>query len=278
MNSRSLYDDYHPPRWATNGYVETIIPALFRKAPAFETESGRLKTPDGDELWLNWKRRPASKLAVIVPGLESDATKTYIKSLSRLLFHAGYDILVPDHRGGVRANRLFRSYHSGNTGDLDLILTSDRVSAYEEVFLTGFSLGGNIVLKYLGEKKENTLVRKAAAISTPFDLNRCSGALEHRRNFLFSRRFLKSMKRRLSEKIRHFPGRIPPQALKNCKSVREFDELYTAPAHGFESAEQYYTACSSRYFLKDIAVPTLLINAPPLPCTPKCSASSGVSS
>jgi uncharacterized protein len=248
--------------------VETIVPALCRRIPRINYRTEIFKLPDSDLVPLNWIDQDQEKLAVVVPGLESNSTRSYIKNISYYLSKAGFDVLVIDHRGCKIPNQLFRSYHSGNSEDLKAILESDSVQKYRQLFLIGFSLGGNIMLKYLGENKGKSNIQKAATVCAPYDLIRCSEELQFKKNRLFRNRFVKSLKKSLLLKQKSFPEMISPSAINACKSLWDIDDLYTAPAHGFKDARDYYSQCSSKYFLKDIAIPTLLINAKNDPLVP----------
>jgi uncharacterized protein len=260
--------DYFPPKWALNGMVETIVPALFRPIPSFEFKTEIHHLPDSDVVPLNWLKRSNKKLVVLVPGLESNSTRSYIKNISYYLSQAGFDVLVIDHRGCRIPNKVFRSYHSGNSEDLKEILNSKVVSSYEKIYLIGFSLGGNIVLKYLGEYADKPIISKAASVCAPFDLVLCSKELETKKNRIFQKRFVRSLKKSLLVKHQSFPDKISPEAINACKTLWDVDDLYTAPVHGFENALDYYTKCSSKNFLKHISVPTLLINAKNDPLIP----------
>lgn len=260
---------YKAPFWACNGHIETISQAMLRPDVKFTFQSEVLELPDGDFIHLNWHCKKNPKLVIIIPGLESNAQQGYVRHLAAVLSREGFDILVPDHRGGNDfPNRLYRSYHSGNSEDLEQIIKSDHVKAYPECYLAGFSLGANIVLKYLGERKETASVVKGVAISTPFDLALCSDHLEARSNRIYQRRFMRKLKQRLYQKHHDFPQKITTEAIEQCRTIKSIDDLYTAPAHGFANADDYYARCSSKRFLHDITTPSLVISASNDPLIP----------
>lgn len=253
---------YRPPFWAFNGHIETIAQAMLRPDAPITFQSENLELPDHDFIHLNWHRQGNAKLIIIIPGLESNAQQGYVRHLAAVLAQEGFDVLVPDHRGGNDfPNRLYRSYHSGNSEDLALIMQSDKVKAYPECYLAGFSLGANIVLKYLGEQEGEAPVAKAAAVSTPFNLALCSDHLEARSNRIYQRRFMRKLKRRLYQKHNDFPGQLTTAAIEQCDTIKSIDDLYTAPAHGFADADDYYARCSSKRFLRRITTPTLVVSA-----------------
>ncbi|HRK15562.1 MAG TPA: alpha/beta fold hydrolase, partial [Prosthecobacter sp.] len=162
---------------------------------------------------------------------------------------------------GGRANLLPRSYHSGESGDLRHLITH-AAPGYDSVALVGFSLGGNITLKYLGESPPHPAVRAAAAVSTPVDLASSARALdEHPACRLYQRRFLRSLLAKAEEKARRFPRVLPPGGLAGIRTIRDFDERFTAPLHGFRDAADYYARASSLPHLNSITVPALLLNA-----------------
>lgn len=258
---------YQPPIWAPNGFTQTVFPALFRRGPRLRYMQQALELPDGDVTRVNWLRRAgAGKLAVLLPGLEGRAEVPYMRHMAGLLFSQGWDVAVLDHRGCGMPNRLFESYHSGRTGDLDFFLS--RQTHYRRRLGLGFSLGGNIMLKYVGSHGAAAHLDAAVAVAPPFELSLSSRALETRFGGLLGRYFLHHLRRRVAEKALRFPERLPADALRACRSVKAFDDLYTAPAHGFHSADDYYLRNSSWHFLTGIEKPTLILHAENDPINP----------
>jgi hypothetical protein len=194
-----------------------------------------------------------------------------VKALNR----SGWDALAVNFRGcGGEPNRLARFYHSGDTDDLRFVIEHVQQGGLRnEVALVGFSLGGNVVLKYLGESGDKThpIVSKAVAVSTPCDLASSSSRLASKANRIYMKRFMKMLAEKVREKARLLPGEIDDRDLEKIKNFREFDDRYTAPLHGFENALDYWTKSSSRQFIPNIKIPTLLINAKDDPfLTPEC--------
>ncbi len=256
-----LESTYRAPRGFGNGHVQTIYPALFRRVPVITRQRERITTPDGDFLDLDWHASNATRLAVLSHGLEGDSSNTYIQGMAHALARAGWDILAWNFRGcSGEPNRILRSYHSGATEDLAAVIA--RVPPrYTRLALVGFSLGGNMTLKYLGEPAPDPRVCGAVAFSVPCDLASSACQLESLFNRIYMRRFLRSLRGKVREKMARFPGRLSDAGLDTMRTFREFDGAYTAPMNGFASAEDYWTRASCQPALPRIAVPTLLVNA-----------------
>ena len=196
-------------------------------------------------------------------GLEGSSESTYILSLSSLLGENGWDITVVNLRGcSGKPNNLYRAYHSGATDDLGLVV-ENRAQKYSTLVLIGFSLGGNIVLKYSGENAGvlPSKLKSAIGVSVPCHLSSSSSKLEQFQNKVYSGRFLKTLLAKLKHKMALYPERLERKAFESIQTIRDFDDVYTAPSNGFENAEDYYAHCSSVFFLHKIQVPTLIINA-----------------
>ena len=261
-----IKNSYRPPLFYRNGHFSTIYSALLRKVEPPKQKRERLTLPDGDFLDLDWSysETTTNKLLVLLHGLEGDTQRPYMLGSSKIFTRSGWDVCAVNLRGcSGEPNKLYRSYHSGATEDLEAVL-QHVVSAfsYEKIFLKGFSLGGNLILKYLGEKplhfKE---VCGAAAISVPCDLHDSLVQLNKPANYLYARRFRLNLIEKLREKQKLFPELITDATIRKVKTLKDFDDLYTSRAHGFKDALDYYSSCSSLQFLEDISIPTLLLNA-----------------
>ncbi|TDQ18531.1 hypothetical protein DFQ04_0333 [Algoriphagus boseongensis] len=253
---------YKRPKWLFNGHLETIYPALFRKVDFQKPERERISTPDGDFLDLDWYKNHKPKLVLISHGLEGNSSRPYIMGMVREFVQNGFDALAWNYRGcGDELNNKPIFYHSGATYDLDTVI-SHALKSYEEIYLVGFSLGGNLTLKYLGEKK-NSLpqIKKAVAISVPLDLGKSCDKISSGENILYSKRFLSTLKEKVVRKSMLFPEEITPQKLEKVKTLRDFDDVFTGPLHGFQDAQEYYEVNSSLQFLDQIEVPALVLNA-----------------
>lgn len=221
----------------------------------------RIRTPDDDFLDLDWLEKDSDKLVVISHGLEGNSQRPYIKGMAKALHGKGYDVLAWNFRGcSGEINRQLRFYHSGASDDLDTVL--DHVMAlrrYRSIFLVGFSLGGNITLKYLGERRVSKFIRKAVVFSVPMHLMSSCVKISKPGNRIYSDRFVRSLKNKIRVKART-RNDLDTSMLRSIKTLTEFDDCYTAPLHGFRDAKHYYEQCSSVRFVKDIKTPTLIIN------------------
>jgi len=253
---------YTKPKWLFNGHLQTIYPAIFRKVELSKPVPERITTADGDFLDLNWYCYSNAKLVIISHGLEGNSSKAYMLGMAKIFIRNGYDVLTWNLRGcGEEMNNQVIFYHSGATYDLDFVV-SHAEKNYDEIYLVGFSLGGNLTLKYLGEKK-STLpkLKKGVTISVPLHLGSSCEKISLGQNKLYSKRFLKSLKEKVIKKSLAHPGKIPIGILQNIKTLSDFDDYFTGPIHGFSNAQEYYEINSSLYFLDQIEVPVLIVNA-----------------
>ena len=253
---------FRPPRWLRNAHLQTILPVFWRRNLRFPGEAERLELPDGDFLDLDWLQRGHRRLAILSHGLEGSFDAGYIRGMAAALVAAGWDALAWTFRGcGPEPNRLLRFYHSGETGDLSTII-HHAARRYDQIALVGFSLGGNLTLKYMGERPPHPSIIAAAAVSAPVDLAASARALDCRRgNRLYLHRFLDTLIAKVEAKARRFPDELDLTGIRRVRTFQEFDDRYTARLHGFRDAEDYWTQSSARQFLPRITVPSLLINA-----------------
>lgn len=257
--------DYQPPAFLFNGHLQTIIPSQMRIVRGVTYDRSKIKTEDEDFLLLDWSRQGSDKLAIISHGFEGDSKRAYMRGMVRAFNRAGYDALAWNFRScGGEMNDTLRFYHSGATYDLDLLV--QYVSAnfhYQEIVMVGFSMGGNLTLKYLGEHKEQLLpaIKKAVTFSVPLHLSSCASKISTSENFIYSWRFLSSLRVKIRQKAKLMPDLLNVKHLDKIRTLTDFDNFYTAPLHGFKNAEDYYTKCSSIYFLDSIKIPTMIVNA-----------------
>ncbi len=253
--------NYKPPFFLFNAHLETIYPSLLRRVDYAPHTAERIATPDEDFLDLFWMNQSSKKVVIISHGLEGNAQRQYVTGMARALFINGFDTLTWNYRGcGTEMNRCLRFYHSGATDDLDVVVQHAKSKGYEEIYLVGFSLGGNIILKYLGEQREKSQIKRAVAFSVPMDLKNSCEKISEPSNFIYSRRFLKSLKLKVMSKSKLMSG-IDIKGIEKIKTLYEFDNYYTAPLHGFLNALHYYESCSSLFFVNNITTPTLIISA-----------------
>ena len=271
---------YRPPLPLRNRHLHTVYPALFRRVKEVEYCRERIELPDGDFLDLDWSREDGStsvgleearsaegshQLCIFLHGLEGSTERSYIKGMVRAFNKCGWDALACNFRGcsGV-TNRLLRSYHAGAIEDLVAVI--EHVIAahnYRSIALVGFSLGGNLMLKYLGDygSQVPAIVCGAVGISVPCDLAASVEAMSVRSNSFYMKRFMGNLREKIITKSEVFPGELDTERLHEITTFQEFDELYTAPLHGFESADAYWHACSCLSGLDDIRIPTLILSA-----------------
>ncbi|MFQ5965491.1 MAG: YheT family hydrolase [Candidatus Scalinduaceae bacterium] len=225
----------------------------------------RIHTSDDDFIDLDWSKVGSDKAVIISHGLESCSQASYMRGMIKAFNRRGWDGVAFNFRGcSGEPNKLFKSYHSGATEDLHTVICHllDQ-NHYKKLSLVGFSLGGNLTLKYVGEQGHDItpLVHSAAAISVPCDLESCAYRLAESSNRIYMRRFIRFLKKKIKIKSQTLSANLHYKDFKAMRTFKEFDELYTAPAHGFASAEDYWSQCSSKQFISGITIPTLLINA-----------------
>jgi predicted alpha/beta-fold hydrolase len=255
-----IQSTFRAPFLLRNGHVQTILPVLLPRRVRTHFVRERLELPDGDFLDLDWFRRGGRRLAILAHGLEGSSTQTYIRGMAASLATAGWDSLAYNFRGcSGEPNRLPRAYHSGETGDLRAVIAR-AVKDYDQLALIGFSLGGNVILKYLGEAPPHANIRAGAAICAPIDLAACARKLDERRsNRIYLRRFIVSLVDKIEAKATLFPDVVDAAGARRVRSFQQFDDRYTGPLHGFRDAADYWAQSSARQFLPRITVPTLLL-------------------
>lgn len=254
---------YRAPAHLRGGHLQTIYPALFRRVPRVTKRRERLELPDGDFLDLDWSTQDRDRLVILSHGLEANSSAHYIQGMATTLQRRGWDVLAWNYRGcSGESNRLLPFYHSGATGDLHHVVTHAlAVHPATRIDLVGFSLGGNMTLKYLGEREVSPRLHRAVAFSVPCDLACSSVRLSTRTNRFYMDRFLRSLREKLEEKKPRFPEEINLTGISSVRNFKQFDDRFTAPLHGFQDAEDYWARSSSRPFLKGIKIPALLVNA-----------------
>jgi hypothetical protein len=282
--------DYTPPAWLTSGHLQTLYATLVRRVDYAYDRRERIDTPDGDFLDLDWAMArdrtrqgrakqdgatpdgAAQGVAVLSHGLEGSADRQYMRGMARALVRRGWNVCAWNLRGcSGTPNRQVRTYHSGATDDLDTVVQHLFAHyGYERVALVGFSLGGNLTLKYLGERgrQVDDRIRRAAAFSVPVDLAAGSRTIGRWSNWHYTQYFLRSLRAKVEAKAEQHPDRISTKPFRTISTLTDFDDAYTAPLNGFRDAADYYRQASSKPLLPHIAVPTLLVNAQDDPFLP----------
>lgn len=253
---------FQRPKYLFNGHLETVYPTLFRKVTLSPSHQDFVETQDGDVLEVDWHLRGHTKLLVISHGLEGNSSRPYVLGMAKEALSKGFDVLAWNYRGcGAQLNRKAIFYHSGATYDLDTIVRYAS-PGYSEIALLGFSLGGNLTLKYLGEKRDrDPKIKRAVAISVPLDLGGACDQISNAAFGIYTRRFLKSLQLKIERKSSLFPEEFSMEKFASIRSLRDFDNTFTGPLHGFQDAEEYYQINSALQFLPSIEVPSLVLNA-----------------
>jgi len=274
---------YRAPFWLPGGHLQTLYPALLAPRPAIRYRRERWDTPDGDFIDVDWteqqNRESGSKerkrpLLALFHGLEGSSRSHYARALMHAAAQRGWLGVVVHFRGcSGELNRLPRAYHSGDSAEIDWALRRLQLLHPERTrHAVGVSLGGNALLKWLGEQgtAAAAAVHAAVAVSAPVDLHAAGNALEHGFNMIYTKNFLSTMKRSSLARLALHPRLFDARRMLAARTLREFDDLVTAPLHGFDGVDDYYTRASSKPVLAHITVPTLLLNArndPFLPAT-----------
>lgn len=266
---------YSAPAWLPGGNLQTIYAGLFARRPPVDYRRERWETPDGDFIELDWiETRPGKPLAALFHGLEGGAQSHYSRALMAALHANGWNGVVVHFRGcGGEPNRKLRAYHSGDSEEVDWVLRRLREIHDTNFFAAGVSLGGNALLKWLGEQGADarSVLNAAAAASAPLDLAAGGHALGRGFNLVYTRMFLSSLKKKGLEKLRHFPGAFDARAMLRSRTLYDFDNVVTAPLHGFRDTDDYWARASSKPGLLNIRVPTLVLNARNDPFVPAAS-------
>jgi uncharacterized protein len=264
------------PFWQYNGHLQTLVPGIFRRVPGVSYTRERIDTPDGDFLDLDWIRKGYDRLVVLTHGLEGSSDRQYIRGMAKIMSEeGGCDVLAWNCRScSGEMNRAFRLYHHGDTADIGLVI-DHAISkyGYTWVGLAGFSMGGNITMKYLGTKGEQAppQVKAAVVFSAPCDLESASVVLGRRDNVLYRLKFHRAIEKKLRIKDKMYPGRLDVRKFAHVREWRDFDEWFSAPVCGYRDANEFYAQSSARFFIDGVHRPLLLINALNDPIlTPEC--------
>ena len=267
-----------PPRfaaapWLRHPHLQTLYGALLAPAPRVRFRRVRWETPDGDFVDIDHVDGPAdAPLVLLFHGLEGSSRSAYARALMGEVRRRGWRGAVFHFRGcSGEPNRLARAYHSGDSDEVDWAVRRMHAQHGKPFYVAGVSLGGNALAKWLGERGNaaRALVERAAVVSAPVDLMQGGAALERGFARMYARHFLVTLKRTAAIKLERFPGLFNAQALARARTLRDFDNVVTAPLHGFRDTDDYWTRASAKPLLGNIAVPTLLLNARDDPFLPE---------
>jgi predicted alpha/beta-fold hydrolase len=262
---------YRAPRWLPDAHSQTIFPAVLARREAVAYRRERWDTPDGDFVDVDFAVSPPdgdphAPLLVLFHGLEGSSDSHYARALMAAASRHGWRGAVAHFRGcSGEPNRLPRAYHSGDSEEIDWVLRRFKAgpAAASPMYAAGVSLGGNALLKWLGERGTDAgrLVVAAAGVSAPQDLRAGADALARGFSRVYTANFLATLRHKSLEKLGRFPGLFDADAVRAARTFHDFDDLVTAPLHGFASCWDYWARSSSRRFLGGVTVPTLVVNA-----------------
>ena len=255
---------YHAPAWLPGGHAQTIWPLLIKPQP-LKLRRERWETPDGDFVDVDHLDGPRdAPLLVLFHGLEGSANSHYALSTAHACKKAGWRLALPHFRGcSGELNRRPRAYHSGDSDEIDWILRRlYAANGSRRLHAAGVSLGGNALLKWAGERGDNAaeLVTGVAAMCAPLDLAACGHHLAHGFNRVYTQHFLKTLKAVSAARLRQFPGLFDEARMLRAINLHQFDDVVTAPIHGFAGADDYWQRASAKPWLKSIAIPTVAVN------------------
>lgn len=270
--------DYVAPSWCPGGHLQTVVPAKLIPRPKVSYRRERVEMPDGDFVLWDWVEpepsNPAAPVLVHFHGLEGSSRSHYAEALMAACVDRGWRGVVAHFRScGGELNRLPRAYFAGDSNDCEWVLkTVHRRYPDAPLRAVGVSLGANQLAKFLGDRgADATFLTAAAAVGAPLDLVAGSERISKGVNLLYATMFLSTLKPKLEEKARMFPDLIDMEAVRACKTMYDFDNVYTAPMHGYASAMEYWQKCSAKNVLGNVRVPLLLLNAQNDPFLPSWS-------
>ena len=254
-----------PPRYLDNAHVQTVFGSLVRRVKGVTCRRERIETPDEDFIDLDWSDPGNRRLVILTHGLEGSSQKPYMLGMMKALNEAGWDALSWNFRscsGVMNRKKIF--YHAGVTWDLETVIShAEKQNRYREIALVGFSLGASLTLRYLGEQGSAAKGRisKAAAISVPVDLVASSRQINEGPGWMYGKAFLIEFKRKLRAKAKLMPGEFDLSGVDEIETMREFDNRFTAPIHGYKGWEDFYIHTGCKAHLPEIKLPTLVLNS-----------------
>ena len=259
---------YSAPNWLPGGHLQTIIPATLIARPKVHYRRERWGAPDGDFIDVDFvDGQPGRPFLVLFHGLEGSSNSHYARALMSHLAAIGWSGAVPHFRGcSGEPNRAPRFYHSGDAQEVDWIIRrlheQRKALPDAKFYAAGVSLGGNALLRWLGESQHQAeIVDAACAVSAPLDLAGGGAALARGFNRIYQRMFLQTLKPKCLHKLTQFPGLFDRDTMLAARSLYEFDDVVTAPLHGYRNTDDYWDRASARHVIADITVPTLVLNA-----------------
>lgn len=264
MNNETDHLSFQSAWWLRGPHLQTIWPTLCRRPLRhLSLKRERFELEDGDFIDLDWTEKKDGPIVLILHGLEGSIHSPYAKGMLQAISKQGWRGVFMHFRGcSGEMNRLPRGYHSGETSDVArLVETLLSREKCEKIAAVGFSLGGNVLLKWLGESGAKSPLCAAVGISVPFELGKTATRIRQGFSRVYEKHFMRSLCKKIRDKLTMQSLPVSVEVLKELRSLREFDDKITAPLHGFLNADDYYAKSSSRQFLKNITVPTLLLQS-----------------
>ncbi|MBO9468502.1 hydrolase [Endozoicomonas sp. G2_2] len=258
--------DFEPAFWLRNAHAQTVFASKLRPSPPLDVERERLELDDGDFLDLSWLPERGldeeAPVVIVLHGLNGSLESKYARGLLRQADAHGARGVLMHFRGAAEPNRLPRSYHSGETEDFATVAAHVR-ARYPRAALAavGYSLGGNVLLKYLGERGRESPLACATAVSVPYDLKRCAEAIQQGLSRIYQAHLINGLREAYENKFNVIDAPEPLPDFRKLRDFPSFDNALTAPLNGFRDAEDYYERSSSGPFIKHIRTPTLIIHA-----------------
>ena len=258
----STATSFRPVWWLRSPHLQTLWPVYFKNRFPLDLVDEQVELDDGDFLDIHWSRQRSKNVVLILHGLEGSINSQYANSTIHHLEQAGFRPVFMHFRGcSGRPNRLARAYHSGDTGDLAFIVEYIKIKTGRYPYaVVGFSLSGNVLLKWLGETGSTSPVEKAVAVSVPFRLHDAASRLEKGVSKIYRDHLMRSLRQTYIDKFKAIESPLDVD-VNRLRSFWDYDDKVTAPLHGFSGAQEYYDRCSSRQYLNDIRTPTRIIHS-----------------
>lgn len=262
--------NFKPAWWLPSSHMQTVWPALVNRDHQLSVRRERLELSDGDFLDLDWVGEGDGPIIIVLHGLAGSIESHYAKAILAQIKKAGWRGVLMHFRGcSGEPNRLSRFYHSGETGDLNYVVNTLRQREPNvPLSAIGYSLGGNVLLKWLAETGSQSILDCATAVSVPFELGKAANYMSSGLSRMYQRWLLNQLREHIEIKFQKMEAPFKLEQVKDCQDFWSFDDLITAPLHGFRSAEHYYQYASARQYLNAIRVPTLILHATDDPFMP----------
>jgi predicted alpha/beta-fold hydrolase len=257
-------NQYKPPFYLFNQHLETVVPSALRKVKGVKYERERIETNDGDFLDIDWVKNNNSRLIIASHGLEGSSDRPYIQGIAKLFAQNNWDVLAWNCRScSGEMNRKEFLYHHGFTQDVEEVVSKAISTGYNEIVMIGFSMGGSLTLKYVGENGQDLYpeIKGAMAVSVPCNLSSSSRMLALKKNKFYQNRFMRKLDIKLREKSMQYPGLIEIKPWKSFKDFHDFDTHYSARIFGYKDAQDFYDNVQCYPHLRNIKIPTLILNA-----------------